>query len=71
MLYDPDEIVRRVVEQSNAIKYTMDACIDVNGPSMLVLVFSLYLHIVEIGYSGTPKNSFLKKSDIKLYYAEY
>ncbi len=37
VLYDPDEIVRRVVEQCNAIKYTMDACIDANGPSMLVI----------------------------------
>ena len=37
VLYDPDEIVRRVVEQCNTIKYTMDACIDTNGPSMLVI----------------------------------
>jgi len=37
VLYDPDEIVGRVVERCNAIRYTMDACIDANGPSMLVI----------------------------------
>jgi len=37
VLYDPDEIVKRVVEQCNTIKYTMDVCIDANGPSMLVI----------------------------------
>jgi signal transduction histidine kinase len=37
VLYDPDEIVRRTVEQCNNFKFTMDTCIDVNGPSMLVI----------------------------------
>jgi two-component system, OmpR family, sensor histidine kinase VicK len=37
VLYDPDDIVKRVVEQCNTIKYTMDVCIDANGPSMLVI----------------------------------
>jgi two-component system, OmpR family, sensor histidine kinase VicK len=36
-LYDQNEIIRRVVEQCNTIKFTMDACTDVNGPSMLVI----------------------------------
>ena len=37
VLYDQNEIVRRVVEQCYAIKFTMDSCTDVNGPSMLVI----------------------------------
>jgi len=37
VLYNPDEIVRRTVEQCNNFKFTMDTCIDVNGPSMLVI----------------------------------
>lgn len=37
VLYDQDEIVRRVVERCYALKYSMDGCIDVNGPSMLVI----------------------------------
>ncbi len=37
VLYNPDEIVRRTVEQCNSFKFTMDTCIDVNGPSMLVI----------------------------------
>ena len=37
VLYDQNEIVRRVVEQCNTIKFTMDSCTDVNGPSILVV----------------------------------
>lgn len=37
VLYDQNEIVRRVVERCYALKYSMDGCIDVNGPSMLVI----------------------------------
>jgi hypothetical protein len=37
VLYNPDEIVKRVVEQYNITKYVMDACIDINGPSMMVI----------------------------------
>ena len=37
VLYDPDEIVRRTIEQCKNFKFTMDTCIDVNGPSMLVI----------------------------------
>ncbi len=37
VLYDPNEIVRRTVEQCNNIKFTIDTCFDVNGPSMLVI----------------------------------
>jgi len=37
VLYNPDEIVRRTVEQCSAIKFTMDSCIDINGASMLVI----------------------------------
>jgi signal transduction histidine kinase len=37
VLYNPDEIVRRTVEQCNTLKFTMDSCTDVNGPSMLVI----------------------------------
>jgi two-component system, OmpR family, sensor histidine kinase VicK len=37
VLYNPDEIVKRVVEQCNITKYVMDACIDINGPSMMVI----------------------------------
>lgn len=37
VLYSQDEIVRRTVEQCNTIKFTMDSCTDVNGPSMLVI----------------------------------
>jgi two-component system, OmpR family, sensor histidine kinase VicK len=36
VLYDPNEIVRRVIELCYTVKYTMDGCIDVNGPSMFV-----------------------------------
>jgi hypothetical protein len=36
-LYNPDEIVRRTVEECDNLKFTMDSCIDVNGPSMLVI----------------------------------
>jgi hypothetical protein len=43
VLYNPDEIVRRVIEQNNTIKYGIDSCIDVNGPSMFV---NLPLHSV-------------------------
>lgn len=35
VLYDQNEIVKRVVEHTP--KYTMDGCIDLNGPSMLVI----------------------------------
>ena len=31
VLYDPIEIVRRVVDRCYAIKYTMDCCVDTNG----------------------------------------
>jgi two-component system, OmpR family, sensor histidine kinase VicK len=34
VLYNEGETVRRVEEQNNAIKYQIDSCIDVNGPSM-------------------------------------
>ncbi|MBV9176412.1 MAG: hypothetical protein JO297_05190 [Nitrososphaeraceae archaeon] len=37
VLYNQDEIVRRTVEQCNTIKFTMDSCTDVNGPSILVI----------------------------------
>jgi two-component system, OmpR family, sensor histidine kinase VicK len=37
VLYDQNEIVRRVVEQCYAIKFTMDSCTDVNGPSIFVI----------------------------------
>jgi two-component system, OmpR family, sensor histidine kinase VicK len=37
VLYDPNEIVRRVVERCYTVKYTMNGCIDVNGPSMFVI----------------------------------
>ncbi len=37
VLYNPDEIVRRTVEQCNNLKSTMDSCTDLNGPSMLVI----------------------------------
>jgi hypothetical protein len=37
VLYNPDEIVRRTVEECDNLKFTMDSCIDVNGPSMLVI----------------------------------
>ena len=36
-MYDQNEIVRRVVEQCYAIKYGLDACIDVNGPSIFAV----------------------------------
>jgi hypothetical protein len=45
-LYDQNEIVRRVVEQCYAIKYGLDACIDVNGPS----IFAVPNHPVMIAY---------------------
>jgi len=37
VLCNPDEIVRRTIEQCNSLKFTMDSCTDVNGPSMLVI----------------------------------
>jgi hypothetical protein len=37
VLYDPDEIVRRVVERCHVIKYTMVGCIDANGMSILLI----------------------------------
>ena len=37
VLYNGDEIVKRVVEQCNTTEYVVDACIDVNGPSMMVI----------------------------------
>ena len=37
VLYDPNEIVRRTVEQCNDLKFTIDSCIDLNGSSMLVI----------------------------------
>lgn len=36
-MYNQDEIVRRVIESCNTIKYEIDSCIDVNGPSMFVI----------------------------------
>jgi len=37
VLYDPNEIVKRVVERCYTIKNTMDCCVDTIGPSMLVI----------------------------------
>jgi hypothetical protein len=37
VLYDPNEIVTRVVEYCHTIKYTLDGCIDVNSPSIFVI----------------------------------
>jgi two-component system sensor histidine kinase VicK len=37
VLYDPDEIVRRVVERCHTVKYTVDVCTDLNGPSIFVI----------------------------------
>ena len=37
VLYDQNEIVRRVVEHCYNIKYTMDGCIDVNGSSAITI----------------------------------
>jgi hypothetical protein len=37
VMCNPDEIVRRTIEQCNSLKFTMDSCTDVNGPSMLVI----------------------------------
>jgi len=37
VLYDPNEIITRVVEYCHTIKYTLDGCIDVNSPSIFVI----------------------------------
>ena len=37
VVYDPNEIVRRVVERCYTVKYSIDGCIDVNGPSIFVI----------------------------------
>jgi hypothetical protein len=37
VLYDPSEIVRRVIEQCYTIKYAVNSCTDPNGPSMFVI----------------------------------
>jgi two-component system sensor histidine kinase VicK len=37
VLYNPDEIIKRVLEQTSNIKDNLDACVDVNGPSMFVI----------------------------------
>ena len=37
VLYDPSEIVRRVVERCYTVKYTMDGCIDANGSSVVTI----------------------------------
>jgi len=37
VLYDQNEIVRRVIERCPIVKYSVDACTDVNGPSQLVI----------------------------------
>lgn len=37
VLYDPNEIVRRVVKQCYTIKYAVDACIDLNSLSLFVI----------------------------------
>jgi hypothetical protein len=37
VLYDPNEIVRRVIERCYTVKYSIDGCIDVNGPSIFVI----------------------------------
>jgi hypothetical protein len=36
VLYDQNEIVSRVIERCYNVKYAVDACTDINGPSMLV-----------------------------------
>ena len=37
VLYDPDEIVRSVVERCHAVKRNMDGCIDADGISILLI----------------------------------
>ena len=37
VLYDPSEIVRRVVERYYTVKYTIDGCIDANGSSVVTI----------------------------------
>ncbi|MGC2596851.1 MAG: hypothetical protein WA395_01805 [Nitrososphaeraceae archaeon] len=37
VLYDPNEIVRRVIESCHTVKYTMDCCVDTNGLSIFVI----------------------------------
>ena len=37
VLYDPNEIVRRVIERCHAVKCKMDGCIDANGISILLI----------------------------------
>jgi hypothetical protein len=37
VLYDQNEIVRRVIERCYDVKYAVDACTDTDGPSMLVI----------------------------------
>ena len=37
VLYNPDEIIKKVLEQTSNIKDNLDACVDVNGPSMFVI----------------------------------
>ena len=37
VLYDPDEIVRRVVERCYTVKYTMDCCVEADGLSIFVI----------------------------------
>jgi Mg2+ and Co2+ transporter CorA len=53
VLYNQDEIVRRVLEQCYTIKHKLDACIDVNGPSMNVIpnhpVTKAYIDMKERG----------------------
>jgi two-component system, OmpR family, sensor histidine kinase VicK len=37
VLYNPDEIIKIVLEQTSNIKDNLDACVDANGPSMFVI----------------------------------
>ena len=37
VLYDPNEIVTRVVERCSIVQYTMDGCIDANGSSVVLI----------------------------------
>ncbi|HEY6668053.1 MAG TPA: hypothetical protein VI033_02765 [Candidatus Nitrosopolaris sp.] len=37
VLYDPNEIVRRAVEEYHTLKHTVDVCTDLNGPSIFVI----------------------------------
>jgi two-component system sensor histidine kinase VicK len=37
VLYDPNEIVRRAVEEYHTLKHNVDVCTDLNDPSIFVI----------------------------------